>query len=178
MSIRESDETFGAWNLRSGTRCEAVNMLGPLSSNDGDCALSWAAGGPRILMRSECPTPANMAAKTRSFVDFIMMRPYPWCSGAAWPLDCCLSAQNATDAATLAIDERVGHVSAQRPPAPAHNLALLRGSMTILACVSGMASASNAPATPSSPTMPVTRAEASMVPSASMYKVLRNSSGS
>lgn len=39
LFIRESDDTFGTWHLRSGTRNESVKVRGPLSSNDGDCAL-------------------------------------------------------------------------------------------------------------------------------------------
>ena len=75
-------------------------MRGQLSSNDGDCAMSWALDGHGILMRSEWdaapylrsgrlrpvletwmlppadiylvyPTKANLSAKTRVFVDFM-----------------------------------------------------------------------------------------------------------
>ena len=53
LFIRESDETFGTWHLRSGTRSESIKVRGPLSSNDGDCALSWALDGHGILMRAE-----------------------------------------------------------------------------------------------------------------------------
>lgn len=101
--IRESDETFGTWHLRSGTRQETVKVRGPLSSNDGDCALTWALDGHGILLRSEWdlapylrsgrlrpvlpdwqlpsadiylvfPTKANLSAKTRAFVDFMLAR--------------------------------------------------------------------------------------------------------
>jgi DNA-binding transcriptional LysR family regulator len=103
LFIRESDETFGTWHLRSGHRRETVKVRGPLSSNDGDCALSWALDGHGILMRSQWdvaaylrsgrlrpvlvdwelpsadiflvfPTKANMTAKTRVFVDFMLDR--------------------------------------------------------------------------------------------------------
>lgn len=103
LFIRESDETFGTWHLHSGSRYETVKVRGPLSSNDGDCALSWALDGHGILMRSEWdvapylrsgrlrpvladwmlssadiylvfPTKANLSAKTRAFVDFM----YDW----------------------------------------------------------------------------------------------------
>ena len=103
LFIRESDETFGTWHLRSGNRRESVKVRGPLSSNDGDCALSWALDGHGILMRSQWdaapylrsgrlrpvlidwelppadiyivfPTKANMTAKTRVFVDFMLQR--------------------------------------------------------------------------------------------------------
>ena len=101
LFIRESDDTFGTWHLRSGTRQESVKVRGPLSSNDGDCALTWALDGHGILMRSQWdvapylrsgrlrpvladwnlppadiyivfPTKANMSAKTRVFVDFML----------------------------------------------------------------------------------------------------------
>jgi len=103
LFIRESDDTFGTWHLRSGTRRESVKVRGPLSSNDGDCALTWALDGHGILMRSQWdaapylrsgrlrpiladwslpgadiylvfPTKANMSAKTRVFVDFMLKR--------------------------------------------------------------------------------------------------------
>ncbi len=101
LFIRESDDTFGTWHLRSGTRQESVKVRGPLSSNDGDCALTWALDGHGILMRSQWdaapylrsgrlrpvlpewtlppadiyilfPTKANLSAKTRVFVDFML----------------------------------------------------------------------------------------------------------
>ena len=103
LFIRESDEIFGTWHLRCGNRRETVKVRGPLSSNDGDCALSWALDGHGILMRSQWdaapyirsgrlrpvlvdwalpsadiflvfPTKANMTAKTRVFVDFMLKR--------------------------------------------------------------------------------------------------------
>ena len=103
LFIRESDETFGTWHLRAGTRSESVKVRGPLSSNDGDCALTWALDGQGILMRSlwdtapylrsgrlrpvlpdwslppsdiylVFPSKANMSAKTRVFVDFMLAR--------------------------------------------------------------------------------------------------------
>ncbi len=51
------------------------------------------------------------------------------------------------------------------------------GSMRILACFSGVARATKAPATPSSPTVPVIMGIGSTLPSASMWSVSRNSSG-
>jgi LysR family transcriptional activator of dmlA len=101
--IRESDETFGTWHLRSGSRQETVKVRGPLSTNDGECALSWALDGHGILMRSQWdaapylrsgrlrtvladwkpppadiylvfPTKANLSAKTRALVDFMHER--------------------------------------------------------------------------------------------------------
>jgi DNA-binding transcriptional LysR family regulator len=99
--LRESDEPFGQWHLRSGARAETVKVRGPLSSNDGDCALSWALKGHGILMRSQWdaapyfrsgrlqpiledwtlpaadiyivyPNKANLSAKTRVFSDFML----------------------------------------------------------------------------------------------------------
>jgi DNA-binding transcriptional LysR family regulator len=99
--LRERDETFGTWHLSSGSRHETVKVRGQLSSNDGDCAMSWALDGHGILMRSEWdaapylrsgrlrwileawtlpaadihlvfPTKANLSAKTRVFVDFLL----------------------------------------------------------------------------------------------------------
>jgi len=101
LFIRESDDTFGTWHLRSGTRQESVKVRGPLSSNDGDCALSWALDGHGILMRSlwdvapylrsgrlepvltdwslpnadiylVFPNSSNLSAKTRALVDFMV----------------------------------------------------------------------------------------------------------
>jgi len=101
LFLRESEEPFGTWHLRSGSRHETVKVRGPLSSNDGDCAMSWALDGHGILMRSEWdaapylrsgrlrqvleswtlppadiylvfPTKANLSAKTRAFVDFML----------------------------------------------------------------------------------------------------------
>ena len=101
--LREGDETFGTWHLRRGARQETVKVRGPLSSNDGDCALAWALDGHGILMRSAWdaapylrsgrlrevlpawtlppadvalvyPTREHLSAKTRAFVDFMLAR--------------------------------------------------------------------------------------------------------
>lgn len=101
--LREGDETFGTWHLRHGARHETVKVRGPLSSNDGECALSWALDGHGILMRSQWdaapylrsgrlrevlpdwklppadiylvfPTRAHLSAKTRALVDFLQER--------------------------------------------------------------------------------------------------------
>ena len=53
LFIRESDETFGTWHLHNGTRQETVKVRGPLSTNDGESALTWALAGHGILMRSQ-----------------------------------------------------------------------------------------------------------------------------
>ncbi len=52
LFIREGDEAFGSWHLRSGGRQETVKVRGALSSNDGECALAWALDGHGILLRS------------------------------------------------------------------------------------------------------------------------------
>ncbi|MGJ7499362.1 LysR family transcriptional regulator [Variovorax sp. ZT5P49] len=100
LFIREGDEAFGSWHLRSGGRQETVKVRGALSSNDGECALAWALDGHGILLRSQWdatpylrsgrlrqvlqgwappsadiyvvfPTKAHMSAKTRALVDFL-----------------------------------------------------------------------------------------------------------
>ncbi len=113
--LRENDETFGAWYLSRGSKQDKVKVQGPLSSNDGDCALTWALDGHGILMRSEwdvaphlrsgrlCavltewspppadiylvfPTKANLSAKTRAFINFLLERfadQRNWGKGAA-----------------------------------------------------------------------------------------------
>jgi len=97
--LRENDDIFGSWHLRKGAQQETVKVRGALSSNDGDCALTWALDGHGILLRSEWdaaaylrsgqlravltdwdlppadvnvvfPTRAHLSAKTRAFVDF------------------------------------------------------------------------------------------------------------
>lgn len=50
--LRESDETYGTWHLRQGDRQETVKVRGPLSTNDGSAALTWALDGQGILLRS------------------------------------------------------------------------------------------------------------------------------
>ena len=101
LFIRESDETFGTWHLQNGTRHETVKVRGPLSTNDGESALTWALDGHGILMRSQWDladlmragklvavlpqwslAPAdvylvfqskhNVSAKTRALVDFLV----------------------------------------------------------------------------------------------------------
>ncbi|NIF85115.1 LysR family transcriptional regulator [Comamonas sp. Tr-654] len=53
LFIREGDEAFGTWHLRSGSQAETVKVRGPLSANDGESASAWAMAGHGILMRSE-----------------------------------------------------------------------------------------------------------------------------
>ncbi|MGB4361905.1 MAG: LysR substrate-binding domain-containing protein [Rhodoferax sp.] len=53
IGIRQGDEAYGIWHLRSGQHSQTVKVRGTLSSNDGETALSWALDGHGILMRSE-----------------------------------------------------------------------------------------------------------------------------
>lgn len=53
IGIRQGDESYGVWQLRSGKQTESIKVRGTLSSNDGAAALSWALDGHGILMRSE-----------------------------------------------------------------------------------------------------------------------------
>ena len=102
LFIRESEETFGTWHLRSGARSESVKVRGPLASNDGECVLGWALDGHGILMRSlweaapmlrsgrlepvladwslpsadiyaVFPSRSHLSAKTRALVDFLLV---------------------------------------------------------------------------------------------------------
>ncbi|THC39476.1 LysR family transcriptional regulator [Massilia sp. Mn16-1_5] len=99
--LRESDEIYGSWQFRSGARQETVKVRGPLSTNDGEAALSWALDGHGIVLRSEWdaapylrsgrlqlvleewdappadiyilfPTKSHLQAKTRAMVDFML----------------------------------------------------------------------------------------------------------
>lgn len=53
IAIRQGDEAYGVWRLRSGKRTETVKVQGPLSSNDGEIAVQWALAGHGIVMRAE-----------------------------------------------------------------------------------------------------------------------------
>ncbi|MEN3278324.1 MAG: LysR family transcriptional regulator, transcriptional activator for dmlA [Massilia sp.] len=99
--LRESDEIFGNWQFRSGTKQETVKVRGQLSTNDGEAALAWALDGHGIVLRSEWdvapflrsgrlrplladwtalpadiyilfPTKSHLQAKTRAMVDFML----------------------------------------------------------------------------------------------------------
>lgn len=103
LFIREGDETFGTWHLRSGSQQETVKVRGALSSNDGESALGWALAGHGVVMRSaweaadhersgrlhrvlpswQLPgadiylvfaTRSQLSAKTRALVDFLLER--------------------------------------------------------------------------------------------------------
>src|SRR5690606_2600983 len=57
ISIEQGGEAYGVWRLttvRDGSRkTELVRVQGPLSTNDGEVAVSWALDGHGILMRAE-----------------------------------------------------------------------------------------------------------------------------
>ena len=101
--IRERDEIYGQWHMRSGARQETVKVRGQMSTNDGECALTWALAGHGVIIRSEWdaapyirsgrlrmllpdwelpnadifvvfPTRSHLSAKTRVLVDFLLQR--------------------------------------------------------------------------------------------------------
>lgn len=55
--IRQGDEGYGVWRLRTGRgaaqRTEVVKVRGNLATNDGEVAVDWALAGRGIVMRSE-----------------------------------------------------------------------------------------------------------------------------
>jgi len=53
IGIRQGDEAYGLWRLRSGKRTEAVKVRGNLSTSDGEIAVNWALDGHGVLMRAE-----------------------------------------------------------------------------------------------------------------------------
>ncbi|TFZ07136.1 LysR family transcriptional regulator [Ramlibacter henchirensis] len=53
IAIRQGDDAYGVWRLRSGKRTETVKVQGTLSSNDGEIAVQWALAGHGIVMRAE-----------------------------------------------------------------------------------------------------------------------------
>ncbi|TFY98226.1 LysR family transcriptional regulator [Ramlibacter humi] len=53
IAIRQGDEAYGVWRLRSGKRTETVKVHGNLSSNDGEIAVQWALAGHGIVLRAE-----------------------------------------------------------------------------------------------------------------------------
>lgn len=113
--IREGDETFGTWHLRSGEMHESVKVRANLSSNDGTAALTWALEGQGILLRSQwdvaqyirrkqlvqvlpdwSPPPADiyvvfqtanqLPAKVRALVDLLVKEFEPYRGGGKDPL--------------------------------------------------------------------------------------------
>ncbi len=61
--IREGDETFGTWHLRSGDKHESVKVRANLSTNDGASALAWAIEGHGILLRSQWDVASHIRAR-------------------------------------------------------------------------------------------------------------------
>jgi LysR family transcriptional regulator, transcriptional activator for dmlA len=53
IAIRQGDEAFGTWRLRSGKRVETVRVRGNLGTNDGEIAVNWALAGHGIVLRAE-----------------------------------------------------------------------------------------------------------------------------
>jgi LysR family transcriptional regulator, transcriptional activator for dmlA len=53
IAIRQGDEGYGVWRLRSGKRTETVKVHGGLSTNDGEIAVEWALQGHGIVLRAE-----------------------------------------------------------------------------------------------------------------------------
>ena len=57
IGIRQGDEAYGTWRLTNGRgatqRTQAVKTRGPLATNDGEIAVSWALDGHGIVMRAE-----------------------------------------------------------------------------------------------------------------------------
>ncbi len=51
--IREAEDAWGQWTLHAADQTSTVKVKGPLSTNDGEVALSWALDGMGILMRSQ-----------------------------------------------------------------------------------------------------------------------------
>ena len=99
--IRESDEIYGQWHFRLGRRRQTIKVRGQMSTNDGECALTWALAGHGVIIRSEWdvaqyiksgrlrvllddwelpnadiyvlfPTRNHLSAKTRALVDFLL----------------------------------------------------------------------------------------------------------
>jgi LysR family transcriptional activator of dmlA len=100
IGIRQGEEGYGIWHLKSGQKSETVKVRGSLSTNDGEIAVNWALEGHGLIMRAEwdvakylqsgrlrqvlpnwATPPADIyavypyqlqtAARVRSFVDFV-----------------------------------------------------------------------------------------------------------
>lgn len=100
IGIRQGEEGYGIWHLKSGQRNETVKVRGPLSTNDGEIAVDWALEGHGLIMRAEWniarylesgrlrqvlenwetppadiyavyPYQLQTAARVRTFVDFV-----------------------------------------------------------------------------------------------------------
>lgn len=53
IGIRQGNEAYGVWKLKSGRRTETVKVRGSLATNDGEIAVNWALGGLGIVLRAE-----------------------------------------------------------------------------------------------------------------------------
>jgi LysR family transcriptional activator of dmlA len=100
IGIRQGEEGYGIWHLKSGQKSETVKVRGSLSTNDGEIAVNWALEGHGLIMRAEWdvakylqsgrlrqvlpnwstppadiyavyPYQLQTAARVRSFVDFV-----------------------------------------------------------------------------------------------------------
>lgn len=98
---RQNDDAYGIWRFIQDGRTEIVKVHGALSSNDGDIVLGWALDGQGIVIRSEWdlakylesgrlrrilpefslpsadlyvyyPSKQNLAARARSFINFLV----------------------------------------------------------------------------------------------------------
>lgn len=64
ITIRQGDEAYGLWRLTGRGRQatpQAVKVRGPLSTNDGGIAVSWALEGHGILMRAQWDIQRHLA---------------------------------------------------------------------------------------------------------------------
>lgn len=64
ITIRQGDEAYGLWRLTGRGRQatpQAVKVRGPLSTNDGGIAVSWALEGHGILMRTQWDIQRHLA---------------------------------------------------------------------------------------------------------------------
>lgn len=100
IGIRQGEQGYGIWHLKSGQRSQTVKVRGSLSTNDGEIAVNWALEGHGLLMRAEWdiakylqsgrlrqvlpnwhtpeadiyavfPYEIQTAARVRAFVDFV-----------------------------------------------------------------------------------------------------------
>jgi len=100
IGIRQGEQGYGIWHLKSGQKSETVKVRGLLSTNDGEIAVNWALEGHGLIMRAEwdvakylqsgrlrqvlpnwATPPADIyavypyqlqtAARVRAFVDFV-----------------------------------------------------------------------------------------------------------
>lgn len=53
IGIRQGEEGYGIWHLKSGQLSQTVKVRGSLSTNDGEIAVNWTLEGHGLLMRAE-----------------------------------------------------------------------------------------------------------------------------